>query len=220
MPFESPRRREPHRAARCARCAAALCALAAHSYVAAQVYAGSAEGSGTLVLSNFQSADAPELLIATPDVAANGAVPKAQARSTPPRAKPQPELLRLIDSIAAQVQVSPDLLHAVIAVESNYELRALSPRGAMGLMQLLPATAKRFGAKDPYAAADNILAGASYLKWLMGLFDNELELVLAAYNSGEQAVLKAGRKIPPYAETQAYVPRVLAHLQAASKTPH
>jgi soluble lytic murein transglycosylase-like protein len=83
-------------------------------------------------------------------------------------------------------------------------------------MQLMPATATRFGARDPYVARQNVLAGASYLKWLMSQFGNDLELVLAAYNAGEQAVLKAGGKIPPYAETQAYVPRVLAYMRCAA----
>jgi soluble lytic murein transglycosylase-like protein len=82
-------------------------------------------------------------------------------------------------------------------------------------MQLLPATAQRFGASDPYVARQNVMAGASYLKWLMGLFQNDLELVLAAYNAGEQAVLKAGSRIPPYPETMAYVPRVMAYLRCA-----
>jgi len=198
-----------------------LVALALCPCAGAQVFAGTSGDSGAVVLSNFQSIDAPQLLIAAPDTGtgpAPAATAAAPARSSKvAAAKAGPDLRRMIDTIAAQVQISSDLLHAVIAVESNYDLKALSPRGAMGLMQLLPATAKRFGAKDPYAAAENVMAGATYLKWLMGLFDNDLELVLAAYNSGEQAVLKAGRKIPPYAETQAYVPRVMAQLQAATK---
>jgi soluble lytic murein transglycosylase-like protein len=126
------------------------------------------------------------------------------------------ELRRVVDEVAGKVGISADLLHAVIAAESRYDTRALSPRGAIGLMQLLPATAKRFGARDPYAPDENVLAGARYLKWLMQMFQNDLELVLAAYNAGEQAVVKAGRRVPPYAETQAYVPRVLAYLRCAS----
>ena len=125
------------------------------------------------------------------------------------------ELQLLITEVAAQVKIAPELLHAVIAAESRYDSRAVSPRGAIGLMQLLPATALRFGARDPYVARQNVLAGASYLKWLMTLFQDDLELVLAAYNAGEQAVLKAGGRIPPYPETQAYVPRVLAYLRCA-----
>jgi soluble lytic murein transglycosylase-like protein len=200
----------------------AMLLLALQGHAEAQVYAGGSDGDGPVVLSNFQSPQAPQLLIPGPEVAPPSAAPVPPAvpvRAAARRAKPSTELQGLIDSIAAKVQIAPELLHAVIAVESNYELKALSPRGAMGLMQLLPATAKRFGANDAYSAADNVLAGASYLKWLMGVFGDNLELVLAAYNSGEQAVIKAGRKIPPYPETQAYVPRVLAALQDAAKAP-
>lgn len=200
----------------------ALLLLAWQANAAAQVYSGGTSGEGSIVLSNFPSAQTPDLLIAgseaaPPTVVAPQPSP-APARAAARRAKPDPDLQKVIDSIAVQVQIAPELLHAVIAVESNYEPKALSPRGAMGLMQLLPATAKRFGAKDAYAVTDNVRAGASYLKWLMGQFGNDLELVLAAYNSGEQAVIKAGRRIPPYPETQAYVPRVLAALQDLARS--
>jgi soluble lytic murein transglycosylase-like protein len=86
-------------------------------------------------------------------------------------------------------------------------------------MQLLPATAKRFGIKDPFVARDNVFAGASYLKWLMGFFSGDIELVLAAYNAGEQAVIRAGRKVPQYPETQAYVRRIMADLRSTGSLP-
>lgn len=142
----------------------------------------------------------------------------AQAANPPATRRPvvSAQMNRLIADVAAQVQISPQLLHAVIAAESSYNARARSARGAIGLMQLMPATAARFGARDPYVAEQNVLAGASYLKWLMEQFAGDLELVLAAYNAGENAVLKAGRRIPPYPETQAYVPRVLSYLRCAS----
>jgi len=186
-----------------------------------QVYVGDTEAGASVVLSNFSSQDTPVLLIAAPRVTAGLAsaalAEPALRRSThttglqlPPSS---PEVRRVIDEVAVQVGISADLLHAVIATESRYNVRALSPRGAIGLMQLLPATAKRFGALDPYAPQDNVLAGAQYLKWLMTMFRDDLELVLAAYNAGEQAVVKAGGRIPPFAETQAYVPRVLAYLR-------
>jgi soluble lytic murein transglycosylase-like protein len=190
----------------------------------AQIYTGSAGSGEAIVLSNFQSTETPRLLIAGPGVStlANAVVVPLPASAEPLRptalrlpAAP-PELLSVIADVAEQVDVAPELLHAVIAAESRYNRHALSPKGAMGLMQLLPATAKRFGAHDPYAARQNVLAGASYLKWLMALFEDDLELVLAAYNAGEQAVLRAGRRIPPFPETQAYVPRVLAYLRCAS----
>lgn len=182
--------------------------------VHAQVYMGVTADSGTIVLSNFPSAQTPDTLLPgnEPAPVALLAPPASTAapRPSPALARPSAELRRLIDAVASRVQVPADLLHAVIAAESNYDLKARSSRGAMGLMQLMPDTARRFGAKDPFDASDNLMAGASYLKWLMRLFDDDLPLVLAAYNAGEQAVLKAGRRIPPFPETQAYVPRVLA----------
>jgi soluble lytic murein transglycosylase-like protein len=126
------------------------------------------------------------------------------------------ELRKLINEVAAEVKIAPALLHAVIATESRYNSDALSPRGAIGLMQLMPETALRFGAPDPYNPRDNVVAGANYLKFLFKLFDNDVELVLAAYNAGHNAVLRAGNRIPEYPETLAYVPKVLAYMRCAS----
>ncbi len=128
-------------------------------------------------------------------------------------------LHRMIDAVAASVNIAPRLIHAVIAAESNYQSKVVSPRGAIGLMQLMPETARRFGVHDPFVERDNVLAGASYLKWLMRFFDGDLELVLAAYNAGETAVVKAGRKVPQYPETQNYVRRIMADLQSAGPIP-
>ena len=204
--------------------ACVLAAFASHSSASAQVYVGADAAGDSVVLSNFRSSESPRLLIAAPREQLEIAQPDTSATPSPRKAvaltlrlPPAPiELRRVVDEVAGKVGISADLLHAVIAAESRYDTRALSPRGAIGLMQLLPATAKRFGARDPYAPDENVLAGARYLKWLMQMFQNDLELVLAAYNAGEQAVVKAGRRVPPYAETQAYVPRVLAYLRCAS----
>ena len=105
------------------------------------------------------------------------------------------------------------LLHAVITVESGYNHAAVSPKGATGLMQLLPTTARRYGTVNLLDPAENIGAGARYVRYLLGLFDNNLELALAAYNAGEGAVIRHGRRLPPYAETRRYVPLVVAHYQ-------
>lgn len=105
------------------------------------------------------------------------------------------------------------LLHAVITVESGYNQAAVSPKGATGLMQLLPSTARRYGTVNLLDPGENISAGARYLHYLLGLFDNNLELALAAYNAGEGAVIRHGSRLPPYAETQRYVPLVVAHYQ-------
>lgn len=126
------------------------------------------------------------------------------------------DVRKLINEVAAEVKIAPALLHAVIATESRYNSDALSPRGAIGLMQLMPETALRFGAPDPYNPRDNVLAGANYLKFLLKLFGNDMELALAAYNAGHNAVLRAGNRIPEYPETQAYVPKVLAYMRCAS----
>lgn len=113
-----------------------------------------------------------------------------------------------IDRIANEHRLDPALVHAVISVESGYNPQALSPKGAMGLMQLMPATAQRFGVTDPYDPAANIDGGVRYLRWLMKLFDNH-RLALAAYNAGENAVKRHKNTVPPYPETQHYVVRVL-----------
>lgn len=120
---------------------------------------------------------------------------------------------REIAKAANEYKVDPALVHAVIQVESGYNAGARSPKGAQGLMQLLPETASRFGV----ASADllwkperNIRAGVAYLSSLLEMFGQDLALVLAAYNAGENAVLRYGRKIPPFPETRDYVPKVLA----------
>jgi len=126
------------------------------------------------------------------------------------------ELRKLINEVAAEVKIPRALLHAVIATESRYNSGAVSPRGAIGLMQLMPETALRFGAPDPYDPRDNVIAGARYLKFLLKLFGNDVELVLAAYNAGHGAVMRAGNRIPQYPETMAYVPKVMAYMRCAS----
>lgn len=114
-----------------------------------------------------------------------------------------------IDEAASTYGIHPRLIHAVIHTESYYNPRIKSHAGAVGLMQLMPATAKRFGVSNRKNPEQNINGGVKYLKVLMKLFDNDLNLVLAAYNAGEGAVKKYGNKIPPYPETQNYVKKVL-----------
>lgn len=114
-----------------------------------------------------------------------------------------------INRAATSFQIDPALLQAVIATESGYKVNAVSHKGAMGLMQLMPETARRYGVSDPFDPEQNIRAGAQYLSSLMLRFDNDLHLVLAAYNSGEANVVKYGVRIPPFPETVAYVPKVL-----------
>jgi soluble lytic murein transglycosylase-like protein len=111
----------------------------------------------------------------------------------------------MVEMAATAAGVDSALLHAVILVESGYSERARSVRGASGLMQLMPGTAREFGAFDVFDPVQNINGGARYLKYLLGKYDNRLDLALAAYNAGEKAMLKYGRKIPPFKETQRYV---------------
>jgi soluble lytic murein transglycosylase-like protein len=115
-----------------------------------------------------------------------------------------------IGRAAGAAHVQPELVRAVIVVESGFNPRAISRRGAVGLMQLLPSTARRYGAFNAFDPEQNIAAGAHYLADLITRYGvDKLELVLAAYNAGEDAVERYGRRIPPYKETQAYVPNVL-----------
>jgi soluble lytic murein transglycosylase-like protein len=113
---------------------------------------------------------------------------------------------------AARVfRLEPALLHAVISAESGYNHLARSPKGARGLMQLMPDTAKRYGVDNPLDPEQNIYGGAAYLRDLLTLFGNDLQLALAAYNAGEGRVMEYGNRIPPYAETTQYVPKVLSY---------
>jgi soluble lytic murein transglycosylase-like protein len=104
-------------------------------------------------------------------------------------------------------------------VESGFNSRAVSKRGAVGLMQLMPATANRFGASNLYDPKQNIRAGAQYLKFLMDRFGQNVRLALAAYNAGEEAVDRSGGQIPPFSETMAYVPRVLKVYRMLTEQP-
>ena len=115
----------------------------------------------------------------------------------------------IIEHAALSAAVESNLLRAVIVVESGFNSRAVSKRGAVGLMQLMPATASRFGVSNRYDARQNVHAGARYLKFLIDRFGHDIRLALAAYNAGEEAVARNGGQIPPFSETMAYVPRVL-----------
>lgn len=115
----------------------------------------------------------------------------------------------LVSAAATANQLPAALLHAVIKTESAYNPSAVSAKGAGGLMQLMPDTAREMGVTDVYDPKANIQGGARYLKRLMTLFDNDIALAVAAYNAGPQAVLSRGGVIPPFAETQRYVPSVL-----------
>jgi soluble lytic murein transglycosylase-like protein len=133
------------------------------------------------------------------------ALPPAPARF----AAAPPDIDRLVRKLAPQYQVSPQLVLAIIAVESNFDVTAVSPKAAMGLMQLIPQTAKRFGVDNPFDPQQNVSGGLAYLRWLLAYFEGDVVLVAAAYNAGEGAV-DMHRGIPPFAETREYVKRVMS----------
>jgi len=120
----------------------------------------------------------------------------------------------LIAKASEKYRIDSTLIRAIIKAESNFNHRAVSPKGARGLMQLMPATAATLQVKDSFHPENNIDGGVRYLRYLMNLFNGNLSLVLAAYNAGENAVLRHNNRIPPYQETQNYVRRVLHHLNS------
>ena len=128
----------------------------------------------------------------------------------------------LIDSLirtnGERFGVDPYLIFCVIEHESHFRTRALSPKGAQGLMQLMPGTARRFGVRRPFDPAENIYGGTQYLKELMNMFGGQVHLALASYNAGEGAVMKYGRNIPPYRETRNYVKRITKRYGSESAT--
>lgn len=148
-------------------------------------------------------------------------VPRARPVDPPslpaPAVSPQRARMQaLVDQVATEFAIDAALLHAIVQVESNYNPQATSRAGALGLMQVIPATGRRFGVHDLFDPLQNLRAGAAYLVWLDRHFEGDLPMVLAAYNAGEGAVRRHGRRVPPYAETHQYIQRVTeryAHTQ-------
>lgn len=179
--------------------AGAFLALSAPAY--AQIYTFH-DASGRTVLSNVRPASAEKLT--------SYAVPKAQGiRSTRPVLA---ERARAYDSLITEHSrtngVRADLVRAVMQVESGFNPDARSPKGAMGLMQLMPATAKQYGVKNAFNPAENVRGGVAYLRELLDRYGNNEELALAAYNAGPGAVDKHGQNVPPYRETKSYVAQI------------
>lgn len=144
---------------------------------------------------------------------ASGAEPAAPKTCGPPNAgwtairMPPAKVRAIVAKLAPRYQLDPDLVLAVIAAESGYRVDAVSPKNAMGLMQLIPETATRFGVQDPFDPEQNIRGGMKYLRWLLAHFDGDVALALAGYNAGEGAVAEH-KGIPPYRETRNYVLRI------------
>ena len=121
---------------------------------------------------------------------------------------------QIIARVSKKYNVEAALIKAIIKAESNFDHMAVSPRGAQGLMQIMPQTVQALQVEDSFHPGNNIMAGTQYLRYLLKLFDDDISLALAAYNAGETAVIKYNHQIPPYRETQAYVQRVLDHLNS------
>lgn len=162
--------------------------------------------------------DAPECLVAPPDLVAMRAamagvvVPSFDFEKYAQRLpKDRKVVLDLVHRMASDSSLSVGFVLAIAAVESNFNSVARSPKDAMGVMQLIPATAARFGVKDPYDPQQNIRGGIRYLEWLHRRFKGDLKLVAAAYNAGEGAVDRH-KGVPPYSETQLYVQKVLRYM--------
>ena len=119
----------------------------------------------------------------------------------------------MINSVAKSTRIRPELLHAVVRAESAYDPKARSPKGAEGLMQLMPATASRYNVTDSLDPEQNLKGGALYLRDLLERYDSDLMLSLAAYNAGENAVKRYGNQVPPFPETQKYVRKVIKFYQ-------
>jgi soluble lytic murein transglycosylase-like protein len=143
------------------------------------------------------------------------AAPEATALDAPLPARYSDHVI----AAARETNVDAALISAVISVESGYNPLARSPAGAVGLMQLMPGTALRYGVKNRLDPAQNIQGGARYLRDLKAMFGDNLQLVLAAYNAGEEAVIRYGMRIPPFRETVAYVPKVLDYYGRLRATP-
>ena len=137
-----------------------------------------------------------------------GHVRLAVSRQEMARVLRSPELLALVDEIATASGVDPFLARAIVQAESAFNYKARSRTGALGLMQLMPATAERFGVLDPFDPRQNIMGGTKYLRWLLDYFKGDLTKTIAAYNAGEGAVDRH-HGIPPFQETRAYVPKVM-----------
>lgn len=181
--------------------------LASSFALATAVHAASAASSSDEVYLVGDGIDAIHLSNRSPASAVPPTIATVRAASHAPAG-----LSRLIDQAAVAHSLEPELLHAMIDVESGFSVRTVSPRGAVGLMQLMPATARDYGVTDAYDPRQNIDAGAQHLRRLLDRFGQDKALALAAYNAGAKAVIRHHGRIPPYAETMAYVPRVLQRM--------
>jgi soluble lytic murein transglycosylase-like protein len=173
-----------------------------------------ADANGRLVRSTVVTPRVVHENVIAP-VTAGQEPPAAAAEPQPPKAPPS-TFREAVDRIAERNNLSPQLVHSVIKVESNYNPNAISPKGALGLMQLIPSTARRFGVSNAFNPVENVEGGARYLRYLLDLYKGDYRLALAAYNAGEGAVARHGG-VPPYAETVNYLQQVRNRLAEAQQ---
>jgi hypothetical protein len=185
---------------------AALCLMLVPAPASGQIYSWR-DASGHLVLGNSPR---PEAGKGAGEIVRSYPVPKSDTIRTTSRVVS--DRVRMYDGLIVEHSrlndVRPDLVRAVVQVESAYNPYARSPKGAAGLMQLMPATAQQFGVKNAFSPEENLRAGIAYLRQLLNRYSNNEELALAAYNAGPNAVDKYGEKVPPYKETKNYVMRI------------
>jgi len=192
-----------------------LAATAMPVFAHADIFAFT-DSSGVTHFSNVPSDSRFKLLLAAPP---DPAAAPVQGSSVDWLAR-SAQYEQAITGAAKANTIQAALVRAVIVVESGFNPHAVSKRGAVGLMQLLPATARRYGVQNIYDPEQNIRAGAHYLSDLLARFDSNLELALAAYNAGEEAVERYGRHVPPFRETLSYVPSVMRVYQRLMDQAH
>jgi soluble lytic murein transglycosylase-like protein len=170
------------------------------------------DADGAVSLSNVPTDDRYTVLIAAQkqEIAAVPVDNVPKSGSVLPR---KASFDQIVEEVSRTYGLESALLHAVISVESHYNPKAVSKKGAIGLMQLMPGTAKRYGVVDAFDPLQNLNGGAHYLRDLLNLFNSDVSLALAAFNAGEHAVAKYGNRLPPYRETVRYVPQVLDFYQ-------
>jgi soluble lytic murein transglycosylase-like protein len=178
----------------------AVLVLLCPAVASAQIYAWR-DANGNLVLSDKAKDPSAKTYSISPAV-------DTTVRTTRPLNKRAAQYQSLIEEHASLNSVSLDLVRALIQAESAFNPRAVSPKGALGLMQLMPATAAEYGVVNAFNPAENVRAGVKYLKRLLDGYEGNVELALAAYNAGPGAVKKYGGKVPPYRETRNYVARI------------
>jgi hypothetical protein len=164
---------------------------------------------GVVHFTNISGLDSRYKLIRKEDTGSTGGVTSGATRVFMPSQEDIQKYAAIIQTASKAYGVEASLVHAVISAESAYNPQAVSKTGAMGLMQLMPETARRYGVQNMMDPTENIHGGVRYLRDLLAMFRGRMDLAIAAYNAGENAVIRHGHRIPPYAETKHYVPKVL-----------